>query len=171
MSLKGSDILRQEFGIRAEMQEKWKKKNAEELEQAARVGQMLWPERDRYEQFLYKEIWDAREQARKAEPLRKMLVRQRNLAIALCVALLVAVLFLALRPIPEAEDESPPPAVDKQSGAIVTEQNYVASVNSDKYYRLTCDYAENILEENRVYYETAADAEDAGKHPCSACRP
>ena len=34
MSLKDSDILRQGFGVRAEMQEKWKKKNAEEQEQA-----------------------------------------------------------------------------------------------------------------------------------------
>lgn len=48
---------------------------------------------------------------------------------------------------------------------------YVASVNSDIFHRSSCDYAENILEENRVYYATAADAEDAGKRPCSVCRP
>ncbi len=171
MSLKGTDILHHSLVVRREMQEKWKKKNAEEQEQAARGGQMLWPEQDRYEQFLCKEIWNAREQARKAEPMRQALVRQRNLAIALCVVLFALTLFFALRPIPAAGNEAPPPAADTQHGAVITEQNYVASVNSDKYHRVSCDYAENILEENRIYYSTPQDAEDAGKRPCSACRP
>lgn len=48
---------------------------------------------------------------------------------------------------------------------------YVASSNSDKYHRRACDYAKNILEENRVYYEKRADAERDGKSPCSLCRP
>lgn len=170
MSLKNGDLLHQGFGVRAEMQEKWKKKNAEEQEQAARVGRVLWPEQERYELFLCKEIWNAREQARKAEPMRQALVRQRNLAIALCAVLLVAVLFLALRPVPAAVSDATP-AAGAQQETVVTERNYVASVNSNKYHRLTCDYAQNILEENRVYYETAADAEDAGKQPCSVCRP
>ena len=51
------------------------------------------------------------------------------------------------------------------------EANYVASVNSNKYHILSCDYAENILESNRIYYSTADEAEDAGKFPCSVCRP
>ena len=48
---------------------------------------------------------------------------------------------------------------------------YVASVNSDKYHRLACDYVDNILEENMVYYKTPADAERDGKYACSVCRP
>ena len=102
MIVKGTDILHHSLVVRREMQEKWKKKNAEEQEQADRVGQMLWPEQDRYEQFLFKEIWNAREQARKAEPMRQALVRQRNLAIALCVVLFALSLFFALRPSPAA---------------------------------------------------------------------
>ena len=93
---------------------------------------------------------------------RKIAV-QRNIALGLCTVLLVAVLFLALRPAPAVENEAPPVDADIQQETVVTERNYVASVNSNKYHRLTCDYAQNILEENRVYYETAADAEDAGK--------
>ena len=100
---------------------------------------------------------------------RKIAV-QRNIALGLCTVLLVAVLFLAPRPVPATVSDTTP-AAGAQQETVVTEQNYVASVNSNKYHRLTCDYAQNILEENRVYYETAADAEDAGKQPCSVCSP
>ncbi len=49
--------------------------------------------------------------------------------------------------------------------------SYVASVGSDKYHRLSCRYAKNILEENAIYYETANDAELNGKVPCAVCMP
>ena len=58
--------------------------------------------------------------------------------------------------------------------AVVSAQRVeevVASSNSDKYHRLTCDYTDNILEENKVYYKTPADAERDGKYACSVCRP
>ena len=44
-------------------------------------------------------------------------------------------------------------------------------MNSDKYHQLACDYVDNILEENMVYYKTPADAERDGKYACSVCRP
>lgn len=48
---------------------------------------------------------------------------------------------------------------------------YVASVNSNKYHRKDCEYADAIYPENRVYYETKADAEQDFKEPCAVCRP
>lgn len=47
----------------------------------------------------------------------------------------------------------------------------VASSQSDKYHTLSCDYVDQILSENRIYYATVKEAEDAGKTPCSVCRP
>lgn len=48
---------------------------------------------------------------------------------------------------------------------------YVASVNSDIYHRSSCDYVDNILEENRTYYLSKLRAIIDGKQPCSVCMP
>ena len=97
---------------------------------------------------------------------------QRNLAFALCGVFLLIALTAIFWPtaVPTAsvpEDAVPTETVESPP----QEQNYVASVNSNKYHRLNCDYANNILDQNRVYYETTADAERDGKSPCSSCRP
>ena len=51
------------------------------------------------------------------------------------------------------------------------EKNYIASVNSDKYHILSCKYAERISGDNRIYYETKAEAIEDGKSPCLVCQP
>lgn len=48
---------------------------------------------------------------------------------------------------------------------------YVASVNSDIFHRPSCDYVDNILEENRTYYLSKLRAIIDGKQPCSVCMP
>lgn len=48
---------------------------------------------------------------------------------------------------------------------------YVASVNSDTFHRSSCDYVDNILEENRTYYLSKLRAIIDGKQPCSVCMP
>lgn len=53
----------------------------------------------------------------------------------------------------------------------VKERNYVASVNSDKFHVPSCRYADNISDENRVYYDSRGDALSDGKSPCSSCSP
>ena len=111
-----------------------------------------------------------KEAAAAEKSLRKYTV-QRNIAVALCTVFLALTIYFASRPIQATESESPPLILNEQQEVVVTEQNYVSSVNSDKYHRPTCDYAENILEENRVYYATAREAEAAGKQACSVCRP
>ena len=61
--------------------------------------------------------------------------------------------------------------VQKAAADSTPASAYVASINSDKFHRPSCDYAGNILAENRVYYRTAEEAKNAGKTPCSVCRP
>ena len=65
----------------------------------------------------------------------------------------------------ETDTESPQ---EKQTASTVT---YVASRESNKYHRLSCQYVDQILKENRVYYKTEEAARRAGKSPCSVCNP
>ena len=104
--------------------------------------------------LLEKEIAEQGKQQRKY-------VLQRNIALVLCAVFFAIALLFATKPASAA------PAVASAQQA----EEVVASVNSDKYHRLTCDYADNILEENKVYYKTPADAERDGKYACSVCRP
>ena len=97
--------------------------------------------------------------------MQKTIKRRTAAAILLLVGLVVALIFLLAGGAPrEAADAAP-------QAAYIQERNYVASANSDKYHLPSCDYAGNILEGNRVYYATAQAAVDAGKVPCSVCRP
>ncbi len=105
--------------------------------------------------------------------------KQRNIALVLCVVFFALALLFAFRPAQAAAElkETSPVPTSQNDAITFTEwtrrQNceYVASVNSDKYHRLACDYVDNILEENMVYYKTPADAERDGKYACSVCRP
>jgi len=88
---------------------------------------------------------------------------QRNIALVLCAIFFVIALVFATRPASAASV--------KTSVTGVRQEKYVASSVSDKYHRLSCEYAGNILGDNRVYYETKADAELDGKTACAVCRP
>lgn len=92
-------------------------------------------------------------------------VLQRNIAVVLCAVFFAIALLFATKPASAA------PAAKAAVASAQQAEEVVASVNSDKYHRLTCDYADNILEENKVYYKTPADAERDGKYACSVCRP
>lgn len=102
--------------------------------------------------------------------------KQRNLAIALCAIFFAIAMLFAFRPATAGKDAAP---VEAQAEAAVSfaewtrrqKAEYIASAESDKYHRRSCEYVENILDENRVYYDTAADAENGGKTACSLCRP
>lgn len=108
--------------------------------------------------LLEKEIAEQGKQQRKY-------VLQRNIALVLCAVFFAIVLLFATRPASVA------PAAKAAVVSAQRAEEVVASANSDKYHRLTCDYADNILEENMVYYKTPADAERDGKYACSVCRP
>ncbi|MCO6436822.1 MAG: hypothetical protein J5J06_07025 [Phycisphaerae bacterium] len=47
----------------------------------------------------------------------------------------------------------------------------VGSRNSDKYHRAGCPHVRRIREENLVRFDSIEDAENAGRKPCSVCRP
>lgn len=106
----------------------------------------------------------------------KKYAMQRNISILLCVAVCAVALLFAFRPAPkEAEQTVAPTERDSTiSFAEWTQQQnseYIASASGEKYHKRDCDYVGNILKENRVYYETAAEAERNGKDPCALCRP
>lgn len=52
-----------------------------------------------------------------------------------------------------------------------TSSAYVGSVNSDFVHWKSCRYAQNINEENRVYYDSLSDAIADGRKRCSECLP
>lgn len=117
--------------------------------------------------FEYASYLLAVERSRAAQ-MQKTIRRITAAVVALLICLTVALVFLLAG---GKEPHEVPQQQPEITGAYYQEENFVASVNSDKFHRPTCDYAENILPENRVYYTTAQEAEDAGKTPCSVCNP
>lgn len=99
------------------------------------------------------------------EKRQRKYVLQRNIALVLCAVFFAIALLFAARPASAA------PAAKAAVVSAQRAEEVVASANSDKYHRITCDYADNILEENKVYYKTPADAERDGKYACSVCKP
>lgn len=64
------------------------------------------------------------------------------------------------------------------SGTVVTppptgtvQGPFVGSKNSDVYHWPWCSSAKQIKASNEVWFNTAADAQKAGYHPCSRCNP
>ena len=50
-----------------------------------------------------------------------------------------------------------------------TSTNYVASINGSAYYPVNCKAAEKIKEENRVWFNSAQEAELDGYAPAKNC--
>lgn len=48
---------------------------------------------------------------------------------------------------------------------------YVGSVDSDKYHNPSCRFAEEILPENEIWFDSTEDAESSGYSPCGGCHP
>jgi len=48
---------------------------------------------------------------------------------------------------------------------------YVGSVNSDKFHYPDCRWAQNIIEENEIWFNSKEDATAKGYRPCQTCRP
>ena len=183
MSLKGPNLLKLN-SIQSAMREKWKERNAAEQEIADKSGGTLQPERDRYEDFLYEEILNAREQADKKSLLK--LKKQRNVcAVLLAVSIVLGGAFSAYfaGQLNESAlgydrgwyDGANAGRTAAEAGYTVTPPNaeakYIASKASDKYHLLSCEYAERISADNRIYYKTMQEAEEDGKSNCSVCLP
>lgn len=82
------------------------------------------------------------------------------------------------QPQPEPEKEPETPAVTQPEtsapstpSASQSQAVYIGSVESDKYHKSTCRWAKKILEENRIYFSSKAEAAGAGYSPCGTCKP
>lgn len=62
-------------------------------------------------------------------------------------------------------------ASETASTISISERNFVASSQGEKFHKPGCRYADNILSENKVYYKSRGDALADGKTPCSVCKP
>lgn len=51
----------------------------------------------------------------------------------------------------------------------IAEQNFVASKTGSRYYPIDCKSSSRIKPENKIYFNTAADAEHAGLTLASGC--
>ncbi len=65
-----------------------------------------------------------------------------------------------------------PPAVEIDAQRVAGGAGrFVGSRHSNKFHADTCGHAARIKPENRVLFETAAEAVAAGRTPCGTCRP
>lgn len=62
----------------------------------------------------------------------------------------------------ETQDPEPP---------VKTSGTYVGSVDSDKYHIPGCRFAEKILPENEIWFDTIEEAQAAGYTACGVCHP
>lgn len=53
----------------------------------------------------------------------------------------------------------------------VSNPQYVGSINSDKYHRPNCEWAQRIHSENEIWFSSVDEAREAGYRPCKVCRP
>lgn len=70
-----------------------------------------------------------------------------------------------------ATDDKSEEAIDKDDNEGEVEQgDYVASKNGSKYYLTSCSGANRIKEENKVWFDTAKEAEEEGYGPAKNCK-
>ena len=73
--------------------------------------------------------------------------------------------------IPDIETNSTPELSKTQEGeGEEGNERVVASVNSDKYHYLSCPGAQQINEENKVFFNSATAAQAAGLTLAGNCR-
>lgn len=89
--------------------------------------------------------------------------KQRNVAIIVCVLLAVLLTHAVSHSESQSSHSAAPVAVETAE--------FVASINSSKYHRPSCEHAQRILRDNLVRYSSSDDAEKDGKIPCLSCRP
>ena len=51
------------------------------------------------------------------------------------------------------------------------QEKYIGSRNSNKYHKLSCQWAQKISPKNAVYFATPEEAIKAGYVPCKVCNP
>lgn len=69
------------------------------------------------------------------------------------------------------DSSTSPESPEITSETIITERNFIASAQGEKFHKPGCRYVDNISTGNKVYYETREDAIADGKTACSVCDP
>ncbi len=72
--------------------------------------------------------------------------------------------------ITDASYYSPATLPAEQSAGISSKKDYVASRNGTKYYKTTCSGADNIKEENKIYFVSEEEAMSSGYERSSTCK-
>lgn len=57
------------------------------------------------------------------------------------------------------------------NASVQTSGVYVGSIDSDKFHYPSCRFAEKILPENEIWFDTREEAYAAGYVPCGVCKP
>lgn len=52
-----------------------------------------------------------------------------------------------------------------------TTKAYVGSMNSDKFHRPSCKWAQNIKDENAIWFSSKEEAVQKGYTACKTCKP
>lgn len=71
----------------------------------------------------------------------------------------------------EYTDINQPKELNQTANVIstISDKNYFASSRGSKYYSLSCSAGKTIKQENRVYFATGEEAEQAGYSLSSSC--
>ncbi len=73
--------------------------------------------------------------------------------------------------LPVGVTESSTKAAVNTPGASKTEKAFVGSRSSKVFHRASCSHGARVKLENRVYFDTAAQAKAQGRTPCKSCKP
>src|SRR5437870_3654561 len=90
--------------------------------------------------------------------------RQTSHAMQTILALLALFAFAACEPTPARPKHSQARA--GLAGAVI-----VASKNSDKFHRPSCEWAQKIAPDNLRTFPSVEEAFRAGLKPCAQCKP
>ena len=79
--------------------------------------------------------------------------------------------LLALLIVVACEPTQPKPKHSQASHAGLAGAVIVASKNSDKFHRPSCEWAQKIAPDNLITFQSVEEAFRAGLKPCAQCRP
>lgn len=72
---------------------------------------------------------------------------------------------------PVASEPEVPESSIQTSPPEVSQQEFVGSIDSNKYHYPTCRFAKKILPENEIWFNSTEDAKAQGYEPCGTCKP
>ncbi len=118
-----------------------------------------------------------------ADKFQKIKPYERDLVLVLII-LLVGLISFGLGRLSALSEKKTPITVENLSGSLAvasepipsqsaetgSKKLYVASKNGTKYHYPWCSGAQNIKEENKLWFSTKDEAEAAGYSPASNCK-